>query len=212
MEYVTNYLVPSMTQQGIDDVVVMCDVEHLGNLESCMSIFQSMQGDGGAWHLQDDVIICKDFAKQTVNLEPSTRVICGFVWRKDESFQYVDLVKPERMWWSFPCIYIPNHLARECAEWFYTEARQDARYAWWVEQNKFDDYFFKEFLIKKYPHNLVLNYKPCLVDHIDFLIGGSVANGKRKDSIVRAEWFEDLELVDELEQKLESNGYGKKYV
>ena len=52
-----------------------------------------------------------------------------------------------------------------------------------------------------YPSYPIENIKPCLVDHIDYLIGGTTGK-KRKNPIVRAEWFEDTDLVAELEKNI----------
>ena len=203
MWYVTDYLVPSMRDQGIDPLVV-CDTG-AGNLETCMKIFMNMNHLGGTWHLQDDIIICKDFAERTralVESKPDV-VICGFVVRGDGNAKYVGYVKPVEKWWSFPCIYIPNKLACECAEWFYHEGakKHPAR----TQARKYDDYFFKKFLKICYPDYPVLNLKPNLVDHIDYLIGDSVINRGRQSKDVRALWFDDQDLVNELEAKLKRN-------
>lgn len=129
-------------------------------------------------------------------------MICGYVWPQDENLQYEGWVKPENMWWSFPCIHIPNHMARECAEWFDSEAKNNPKYASYIKKKKYDDFFFLEFLKARYPSRTVLNLNPCLVDHVDFLLGGSVINRERKHAPVRATWFEDLDLVDELANKI----------
>ena len=57
-------------------------------------------------------------------------------------------------------------------------------------------------MIVNYPDYKVLNLKPNLVDHIDYLLGGTVINKERKNKNVRAVWFEDLDLVENLEKKL----------
>lgn len=206
MPYVTEYLLPSLKDQGIDNVSVKCDTEHLGNLDSCMKIFSQLPTTGGTWHLQDDVIICKDFAERTEYL--SDGIVCGFVFSKDENVKYTGTVTPFQMWWSFPCIHIPNEIARECANWFYKTAISSLIYKDWLDGNRNDDYFFKEYMKIFYPAYPVENIKPCLVDHVDYLIGGTTGR-KRKHPIVRAEWFEDLDLVDKLERKIKGNKTGE---
>lgn len=203
MWYVENYLVPSMKDQGITNISVRCDTEHLGNLESCMQIFMKMYGDGGAWHMQDDVIICRNFKEITEQYTDG--IVCGFDYVLDRP-NNVGYVKPGDMWYSFPCIHIPNHIARECARWFYTKARYNSKYAEWVKTNKFDDCVLEEFLKIHYPDMDVLNLKPNLVDHIDFLIGGSIINKIRKAKQSRANYFEDQDLVYELQQTLKNRG------
>lgn len=192
--YVDQYLVPSM--DGLD-VQVCCDDNHIGNLESCMQIFRNMTGDGGTWHMQDDVMICRDFAERTK--EHGDSIVCGFCVRKDDNMRYVGNTIPFRMWWSFPCIYIPNFLVRECADWFYRTATR--KYAERIQTKKLDDWFFKKFLKIHYTNYPVVNLKPNLVDHIDYLLGGSVVNKERVRD-VRSAFFEDKDLVRELERKI----------
>lgn len=205
MWYVINYLIPSMREQGIEDVSARCDYHRLGCLENCMRVFMTANGDSGAWHLQDDVIICRDFKNKTEELEKSGTIVCGFVWGKDKNLNNSGIVKPEDMWWSFPCIYIPDKFARECARWFYKKAKYQNKYKEWIRHKKYDDAFFKEFMVLNYPDEDVLNLKPSLVDHVDYLIGGSITNSIRKDKQTRAYWFEDRDLVDELAEKLRGN-------
>ena len=206
MEYVMEYMLPSLRRQDIYDISVRCDTKHIGNLKSCMRIFASMPEAGGTWHLQDDVIICRDFKTRTEELSEDD-IICGYAWTNDDNVEKVGYVKPQDMWWSFPCIHIPNGLARECADWFFNVAKDDPKYTSYVKQKKYDDYFFLEFLKEKRPDCRVLNLKPNLVDHIDYLLGFSVVNKERRHAPVRAKWFEDSDLVDELADKL----YNKRF-
>lgn len=208
MWYVNNYLIPSIRDQSIDDVSAWCDWNHVGCLHSCMNNFMRMNEDGGTWHLQDDVIISRNFKSRTEELEGS-KIVCGFVCGLDENLSHEGLVTPENMWWSFPCIYIPNRYAWECARWFYKKASDNNKYKTWIRTKKFDDSVFREFMVLNYPTAEVLNLKPCLVDHIDYLIGGSVVNNNRQERNVRAVWFDSLDLVDELEERLKSDAVSK---
>lgn len=202
MWYVNEYLVSSMKEQGIDNIVIECDYKQVGNLQSCMDIFSRMGEPGGAWHLQDDVIICRDFKERT---ELHTNdIVCGFVIKKDENYNHVGHVKPKNMWWSFPCIYIPNMLARDCANWF-SHAKYRSNYSWMVATKKYDDTVFKEFLLQYYPDYDVLNLKPNLIDHIDYLLGGTTINEQRTNKDVRSAYFDDIDLVIELEKKIRGN-------
>jgi len=207
MWYVNQYLVPSMLDQGISesDIMVKCDDKKLGNLTHCMDIFSHITQAGSTWHLQDDVVICKDFKKRTEEFQQN-QIVCGFVVSNDGNVKHTGFVEPENMWWSFPCIHIPNNLARECVHWVYEVARYKSIYSWMIMANKYDDTFFKEFLKKVHPSIKVLNLKPNLVDHVDYLLGGSIINEERKNKNVRAVWFEDLDLVEELERKIDNGG------
>jgi hypothetical protein len=46
------------------------------------------------------------------------------------------------------------------------------------------------------------NLNPCLVDHVDYLLGGSIANHDRFEKKVRAKFWEDEDLVKDLEVRL----------
>ena len=199
MWYVERYLIRSMEEQGIGQIDVRCDNDHLGNLESTMRIFGSMpDNEDGTWHLQDDIIICRNFKKMTE--ENDDGVVCGFTATGSNS----GVVNPDKMWWSFPCIRIPNKIARGCAEWFYSFAKHYAKYYEWNYLGKCDDNFFREYLLKNVPDINVVNMKPNLVDHIDYLLGGSVINQYRGDAQVRSQYFCDLDLVKRLEEDLKS--------
>ena len=66
--YVQEYLVPSMLNQGIeqDDIILYVDENSVGNLASCINSFLALPDDNkGVWHLQDDVIISRDFKERT---------------------------------------------------------------------------------------------------------------------------------------------------
>ena len=204
MWYVDKYLVPSLQNQGID-VRVMCDEYRIGNLEYCMRIFESMNGDGGTWHLQDDVIICRDFKERTE--AHTSGIACGFVWTEGGN-EYVEEALPKDMWLSFPCIYIPNHMARECAEWYHNSFKHDERYLTYVVGGQYDDLVFQKFLEVNYPNEKIKHIRPNLVDHVDYLLGGTSIKRISRSMSPRAMWFEDLDLVKELEEKIRSDKHG----
>ena len=188
MWYVEEYLVPSIRIQGIKNISIKCDNNIICNPEFCMSIFKNMpNNDDGTWHLQDDVIICRDFKKLTE--QNDFGIVCGFTATSTTKIGFVDA---QHMWWSFPCIRIPNKIANECAEWYYFHS---------FDNSIGDDEVFRRFIIEQYPNIQVLNLKPNLVDHIDYLIGGSVVN-KQRGSQIRAQYFKDTNLVNNLANKL----------
>lgn len=204
MRYVEKHLIPSMTDQGIldKDIVVWNDAQGKGNLVSCMESFQDCgKRDGGTWHLQDDVIICHDFAKRTEDFDNG--VVCGFCCEHFEATtENIGEVEVRLMWYSFQCIRIPNQLAGECADWFYNDASKRDKYRFKVLSNKYDDTFWMDFMAEKHRDMKVTNLVPNLVDHIDFVIGGSLVNKLRGNKERRAFYFEDASLVEELKNKL----------
>ena len=204
MWYVEGFLIPSMLAQGIsrEEIELRCDTDGKGNLQSCMESFRAAGArDGGTWHIQDDVILCRDFAKRAQ--EHDLGIVCGFgcenFGAQQQTAGRVPLVF---MWFSFPCIRIPNELAGACAEWFFAEAVKRDDYTKKISDRKHDDFFWQEFLREKRPDVWVTNLTPCLVDHVDYLIGGTLVNPRRPGKINRALSWEDEDLIEALREEL----------
>jgi len=192
MWYVEDYLIPSLYEQGIDTVDAWVDVNRDGNLKSCMDSFLDCENYGtSTWHLQDDVVISRDFAKRTQ--EYADGIVCGFCCSMFE------FSKSYGMWYSFPCIHIPDYIAADCAKWFYTE-RVQKQFATYVMNGKCDDEVFIHYC--KANHLEYTNLNPNLVDHVDYLIGGSLTNAQRNYKITRSSYFKDQDLVEDLAVKL----------
>ena len=199
--YVKKYLIPSMLLQGIsnDDILVYNDIEREGNLKACMSAFAQVDTSAeGTWHLQDDVIICHDFKEMTEKYDSG--IVCAFKSIYDGELMPGRMGVKE-MWFSFPCIRIPNDIAIKCSKWVLTYMIGNPIYKNWWEQGVNDDLLFRQFVWENYPNRTVLNLNPNLVDHIDYLIGGTV-NSNSRITEIRARYFKDEYLVDELKEKL----------
>lgn len=205
--YVNGYLLPSMLTQGIqrDDIVVWCDWDGVGNLQSFVEScrFCGKQPGAGVWHLQDDVVISRHFARHT-RAGGGERIVCGFCFPvSDPCVNFRGENIPTKfIWYSFQCIYIPNTVAGEFAAWFQNEARHRDRYREKVADRKHDDWFFREFLMEKHPDGRVTNLAPNLVDHVDYLIGGTTLSPLRARKVNRAAYWEEPGLVEELEKQL----------
>lgn len=202
MWYVEDFLVPSMTEQGIerDQITIWNDAEGRGNLFSFMDSCKAQAGkDGGAWHMQDDAMICHDFAERT--REHDDGVVCGFCYSGWEpGIPITGYVYSVLMWvGSFACIRIPHAIAAECAEWFYGDAVNRECFAEWVASRKKDDSFFRAFMVERHRDDKVLNLAPNLVEHVDYIIGGSVINQWRGHT-ARGYYFEDAYLTEELQK------------
>lgn len=207
--YVREFLLPSMYAQGIDSskIYVFGDNLNIGALENCMRSFEwidrTQSKNNHIWHLQDDVILCSDFAKRTKILdETEDCILCGFSSRYDNHEKdKEEYVTPMYMWYSFPCIRIPNNIAGECARWFYSTVKSNSDFDYILSTQKHDDLLFRSyFLQSKYPNIKVKNLIPNLVDHIDYLIGGSLINADRENKEVRSSYWEEENLVIELKK------------
>ena len=209
MWYVDNFLLPSMLAQGIEreEITVWNDTTGAGNLQSFV---QSMQLCGvlkerGVWHMQDDVLLSSSFAERTAALEKARDepVICGFGCDfGDGLLDYKGRAPAKAMWYSFPCVYIRNELAAEFSAWF-EKAKNAGKYREKLAAGKSDDWFFREFFLEKHGGAFAYNVTPSLVEHIDFLIGGTVVNPLRLRKINRAASWEEPEAVEELAARLE---------
>ena len=209
MWYVNGYLLPSMLKQGIDraDITVWDDRENWGNLKSFVKSMKlcGALGDGGIWHLQDDVVLSASFAKRTAELAAARKelVLCGFGCDfGDGVIGFTGRAPIRALWYSFPCIYIPNILAWEFENWFSNIAVYGEKYRDNLASGKMDDWFFREFLQERHKGEMIYQVTPALVDHIDYLIGGTVVNSRRLRKINRAAYWDELEVVEDLKKRL----------
>ena len=199
--YVDDYLIPSMLDQGISEknIRVYEDTNQEGNLRACMNAFASCTDDGGTWHLQDDVCICKNFKIITEAVDFG--LICGFSSKMYDGEGKIGLVDRKDMWFSFPCIRIPNEYARDCAEWVtkYIIGNPIYKDFWGGGAN--DDWAFRTYLKEFYTFVHAMNIAPNLVDHVDYLVGGGTGK-KSREQQVRAQYWTDSDIVENLEQKI----------
>lgn len=204
MWYVEGFLAPELRSQGAE-VEIWNDVNGLGNLDSCMASFAQIRGDGDTWHLQDDVLPCRDFAERCRQYDG---IVFGFCCEQfeDDPRQAGRVYLPDA-WHSFQCVRIPNAIARECAEWVrsgsWEKESPDPNLPILRELNRGDDSFFRDFLLCRHPSLRVTNAKPNLVEHVDWLIGGSILSSYR-EYIPRAHYWDDEARIRELKELLPS--------
>ena len=110
------------------------------------------------------------------------------------------------MWSSFPCIYIPNRIAKAFVEWFYDKACYDQKYDQLIFNKMGDDRFFRDYINEFCQDERVINHVPALIDHIDWLIGGSVAN-RHRGTNCRAYYWTNEDAIDALRYKLCEEGH-----
>lgn len=206
MWYVNDFLVPSMLEQGIPrtDIHVWLDWTGAGNLISCVDSFRACGLlPGGTWHMQDDVIISRRFAELTAANDDG--LVCGF-GNEDfgPSMQEQGLQPASFMWNGFQCLRIPNTLAEEFSHWFYTDAqKRPGDYQRFVQEKKYDDTFFRDFMLERHRDMQVTNLVPNVADHVDYIIGGSVINVGRQKLVYRSAFWEDEDLVEALQAAVE---------
>lgn len=202
--YVTGFLVPQLKEQGADEVEVWNDTDRLGNLEACMKSFATRQGDGGTWHIQDDVLLCRNFVQRCSEMDQG--VVYGFTCGRfgDDVDQTGRVYAPD-VWHSFQCVRIPDAYARECAEWFYSgvwrKTASPELYALY-DMGQGDDSFFREFLQTMHGTETMINVRPNLVEHVDWIIGGSILSPYR-EYYATSHYWDDVELVEKLKKDVE---------
>ena len=203
MWYVEGWLVPELQRQGADEIEVWNDTEGKGNLRSFLDSCAARTGDGGTWHIQDDVLLCRDFVQHC--REHDNGVVYGFcnVQFTDDPAQ-TGVVSVEDAWHSFQCIRIPDAYARECAAWFDGPGRTSGLFPIWISSGKMDDDVFRTFLLDQHGRETVENLKPNLVEHVDWIIGGSILSPWR-GYIARAHFWDDEELVRELKESVKGH-------
>lgn len=206
MWYVEEFLIPALRAQGAEKIEIWNDETHEGNLAACMASFAAREGDGGTWHLQDDVLPCRDFVKRCRELDDG--VVFGFCCRNfgDRLDAFGQVYAPDA-WNSFQCVRIPDAYARECADWVrsmrWDKESPSAELPILWQLGKGDDTFFHEFLACRHPYDVVENVKPNLVEHIDWLLGGSTLLHWR-DYLARAEFWDDEDLIAALRARIKA--------
>lgn len=177
--YVTECLVPELINQGFKgrDIYIHMD-DGKGNLQAYLDAYNELPPSGDVWHLEDDVFPDPRFYQWAFGLSffPKT-IIAGFGAGQNyglRDFGYC--VEPGELFLSFPCVRIPCETIKAFLQWFDLNGkRSDVRDA--TKCGNGIDGAFKLFLVDK---GIVgFNFRPCMVEHIDDMIGGSIANPNR---------------------------------
>lgn len=204
-QYLENHLLPSLYTQGISvkDIDIYLDINNNGCLQSFLdSIDKYLADEGDTWHLQDDILICSDFKFRTeYNYE--TSLVCGFSSRFDKNQKEGKFSGIDNIWYSFPCIRIPNSILKHFRIWFESYLLKDTRFKMWLRSKKNDDLLFRYFIDTYYKDITATNLVPNLVEHVDWLIGGSLVN-KSREGIVRSTHWKEESLVEQLKQNLKN--------
>lgn len=203
MWYVEEFLLPELRRQGADRVEIWNDTRGRGNLLACMDCLAAREGEGGTWHIQDDVLLCSDFVERCRANDAG--VVYGFCceYFLDDP-ELTGTVYPPDAWNSFQCVRIPDPWARECAAWFFSGAWRDTPFPELFAQEAKgtgDDRFFHEFLEVRHGDAAAVNLAPNLVEHVDLLIGGSVLHQWR-EYLARAHYWAEPELTEALREQL----------
>ena len=109
------------------------------------------------------------------------------------------------IWYSFPCIRIPNSVLNGFIRWLNTSEVHN-KYRAYIEANKFLDTLFRIYVIQEHSCRLVHNLYPNIVDNVDYLLGGSTINYQR-DKLPVSLYFIEKEKIEELKTSLSNTVY-----
>lgn len=200
MYYVTEFLKPRLEAQGFKDIVVWNDTKEVGCRESYIASWSTLPDTGHTWHLQDDVLPDKRFYEwATSEWAEYPGIICGFGcghYTSKDRFGFAR--NSEEMLYSFPCIRIPNAVAKDMLAWFAEARKTDVNILEKLPSGKFFDYFFKLYIGDGSREISIYNFFPNIVEHVDEYITGSLVNQQRR-YLAKAMQFEDAEALADLE-------------
>ena len=204
MWYVKNYILKDMIKQGIkaDDILILNDKNEIGNLQAFVDSCEIVNED--AWHLQDDVLISGKFRDKTEVLGRLNMIVSGFCcYEFNEGATLCNgFTTAKFLYMSFPCLFIPLRYMKGFLEWFYLESTQQ-RFKDKIESKKNDDLMFYNYLMEFHKFDEIYNCKECLVDHVDYLIGGSLVNKER--ALTKATYWTEFERNKDLEKRLKDD-------
>ena len=199
-EYVRGFLIPELIRQGWDKDKIVLWVDHgRGNLQAYLGSYAALPDTGDWWHLEDDVLPDGRFFKYAQGLSHFPGIVCGFgagLYYGLRDFGYVQ--DPSEIFYSFPCIRIPCEVVKSFLRWL--EQVKD-RFKKTISSGAGIDYLFREYI--KTQDVPIFNFKPCLVEHIDDLLGGSLVNPERGQA--KAVIFEDPGALARLQGWKEGN-------
>ncbi len=203
--YVKDYIVRDLIKQGIkkEDIIIVNDTKGLGNLWAFIESLSLISDD--TWHLQDDILISKQFKLKTDILGRMGILVCGFNHYDFNSGCNLckGITKPIFMYMSFPCIFIPKRYSDEFITWIKDENTK-IKHKEMIETGKCDDQLFYQYMIEKHQFDEIYNTHFSLVDHVDYLLGGSSIN--ERDEVVRATYWGENDLNIRLEEELKKEG------
>ena len=198
--YVTNFLIPSMVKQGIRryNIMVHFDDKCEGNLKAFMTAAGKLPDGWGTWHLQDDIIISPDFKKKTE--EYNKGIVSGFCSEMYDT-ELPGKVEPGKLWKGFQCIRIPNYILKDCIRWWEEELQGNFIYEEFWKSGNHDDWTFRQYIKVMDLDEPIINLAPNIVNHVDYLLGGSMIC-ERKENLVSKYWEHD-DLIEELKDQIE---------
>jgi len=216
IDFVQGYMIPCFERYGIKDIIVWNDVKMEGQLQAwtkCAEwIVMNKPDYEGTWHLEDDVVPCKNFKAIADSVSAEGIIVQGFVTNNPfADFKGKTGKLPVQcLPYGMQCIYIPNFYLKGFI-YFVDKYVNTGLY----HKRQYDcgtlysDNVFRG-LVRKYCKDSCVNIlEDCMVEHIDYLIGGRSIK-KQKFTDRRAIKFDNYEEVELLKRWVEQEGkYGQ---
>lgn len=195
-KWVDGYIIPELKKHN-QKYIIYEDTKGDGNLKSFTKSLDKVKNiPNGCWHIQDDIYFSSDFFERIKTL-PKDMLIAGFTsadWcHGREGIQFI-----QGGWLSFQCVYIPTKYVsgfRQFLKDYYEDYKQ------MIDSGCCDDTLFQKYIKKKFPEDWCLNVKPNLVNHIDYLIGGTTIHKNFKPHLALY-WDEDIKEMEREVKKI----------
>lgn len=200
--YVNNFLVPELESQGCGRRNIYVYVNDSGNLESfiqmCKFIVENYKWNDFIWVLQDDVYPCDNFHYITnkYSCTEANGFCSGFDNIKNDGY-----VPMKQSWLSFQCKNFRVDKIKLFLMWYDCRSEELRQY---IRTGKMDDTIYNLFE-QTFKNDYINNISPNIVEHIDYLIGGSIVNKNRTPEDtekLKSQNFEDKEKIEKLKEKL----------
>lgn len=205
IDVVNGFLVPCFKNYGIQNIVVWNDSIMKGQLDAwtdCARWILEQKEYRYTWHLEDDVIPCKMFKEISETVMDDDMITQGFI----TDYIYAGFkgktgfLSLKDMPYGMQCIGIPNKYLNGYVQ-FVDEYVKNGLY----RKRQYDcgtlysDNVFLGYM-KKYHSNVLVNVMgDCMVEHIDYLIGGRSVRAKN-EGIRKAVRFDNREEVERLKE------------
>lgn len=172
-------MIPCFKRYGVEDIIISNDEKMIGQLNAWTDCARQIINEkfdyDGTWHLEDDVVPCKNFKELSENLPETADVIQGFI-TDNKLFDFngtTGITGIENLPYGTQCIYIPNRYLKGFIR-FVDEYVKTGNYR--ARQYNcgtlYADAVFRTYMRKYHKNATVNNLDSCMVEHVDYLIGG----------------------------------------
>lgn len=215
IKFVNEYMVPCFKRYGVENIVVWNDEEMEGQLTAWTkcAVWILEQGYKGAWHLEDDVVPCKRFKEISEGLELENRIVQGFI-TENRFFDFkgkTGIVPVHDLPYGMQCMYIPElytlgfvyFMKRFVEKGLYRKGQYE-------RGTLYSDDVLRGLLRRECKKDFVNCLDDCMVEHIDYLIGGRSVPKGAKEGNRTARKFDNYEEVERLKEWVRETDYNGK--